>query len=182
MAQKWVLTALGPSGPTNFDSPPHFTPTIGGPDPLGAFAPTQMAKKGQKPPKWLKMTKNSPKSGSRRHLGPRDPPTLTPTPFYPNCRWSGPTRSHCPPPKWPKRVKKGLKGPKMAQNDPKRGSRRHLGPLDPPILTPHPILPQLQGVRTHLEPLPLTQMAKKGQKKRPKRDKNGSKWPKMAPK
>ena len=32
-------TPLGPSGLTNFDSPPHFTPTLGGPDPLGAVAP-----------------------------------------------------------------------------------------------------------------------------------------------
>ena len=61
--------ALGPSGLTNFDSPPHFTPTIGGPDPLGAFAPHPSGQKGlkkkkaQKGPKWLKMTKNAPKVG-----------------------------------------------------------------------------------------------------------------------
>ena len=80
--QKGVLTPLGPSGPTNFDSSPHFTPTVGDPDPLGAFAPhpdgQKGSKKAQKGPKWLKITKKGPKRGSRRHLGPREGQILTP--------------------------------------------------------------------------------------------------------
>ena len=37
--QNRVWTPLGPSGPTKFDSPLHFTPTTGGPYPLGVVAP-----------------------------------------------------------------------------------------------------------------------------------------------
>ena len=55
---------LGPSGLTNFDSPPHFTPTLGGPVPLGAVAPhpngQNGSKKAQKGQKWSKM---APKRG-----------------------------------------------------------------------------------------------------------------------
>ena len=50
--QKWPQnrggTPLGPSGPTNFDSPPHFTPTPGGRDPFGAVAPHPNGQKGSK--------------------------------------------------------------------------------------------------------------------------------------
>ena len=65
-------------------------------------------------PKGPKMAQNGqigPKRGSRRHLGPRDPPILTP-PFYPNFRGSGPTWRRCSHPKWPK---KGQKRPKRAK-------------------------------------------------------------------
>ena len=82
--QKWppkgVWTPLWPSRPANFHSPSHFTPTLGGLDPLGAFAShpnaQEESKKAQKGPKWLKMTKNGPERGYRRHLGPRDRPIL----------------------------------------------------------------------------------------------------------
>ena len=96
---------------------------------------------------WAKrMTKNAPKRGSRRHLGTRDPPILTPRPILPQLRGVRTHLEPLPPPKWPKRVKRAQKGPKwlkMTKNGPKSGSRRHLGPRDPPILTPRPILPPL---------------------------------------
>ena len=69
-------------------------------------------------------------------------------------------------------------GPKMA---PKGGQDATWAsaPTDfdsPPYFTP------TLGVRTHLEPLPPTQMAKRGLK-RPKRAQNGSRWTKkMVPK
>ena len=143
--QKWpqnrVWAPLGPSGPTNFDSPHHFTPTTGGPDPLGVVAPhpngQKGSKKAQKGQKWLKMAQNGPKIGSRRHLGPRNPPILTPHPILPQLQGFWTHLEPLSPPKWPKRVKKGPKGPKMAQNGQKWPKR------DPPILTPRPILHQL---------------------------------------
>ena len=149
--QKWVSTALGPSGPTNFDSPPHFTPTIGGPDPLGAVAPHRNGQKGsKKAPKGPKMAQNDqkwPQKWVSTALGPSGPTNFdSPPPFYPKYRGSGPTWSLCPHPndqKGSKRAQKGQKWLKMTKNGPKRGSRRHLGPRDPPILTPRPILHQL---------------------------------------
>ena len=68
--QKWVSTARGPSGHTNFDSPPHFTPTLGVRSHLEPLPPPKWpkgSKRAQKGPKWLKMTKNGPKRGSRRY-------------------------------------------------------------------------------------------------------------------
>ena len=73
-SQKWLKNdpkrgrdATWALGPTNFDSAHHFTPTLGGPDTLGAFGlhPNDQKglKKAQKGPKWLKMTKNGPKRG-----------------------------------------------------------------------------------------------------------------------
>ena len=44
---------------------------------------------------------------------------MTPRSILPQLLVSGPTWSLCTTPKWPKRVKKGPKGPKMAQNDQK---------------------------------------------------------------
>ena len=80
MAPKAGLDATWALGPTNFDSPLHFTPTLGGPDPLGAFAPYPNGQKGSKRaqngPKWLKMTKKGLKSGSRRHGGSQIKPIL----------------------------------------------------------------------------------------------------------
>ena len=114
--QKGVETPLGPSRPANFDSPPHVTPTIGGPDPLGAVAPHPNDQKGskraQKGPEWLKITKNGPKGGSRRHLGPRDPPILTPRPILPQLGGPDPLGAVAP----TQMAKKGQKRPKRAQN------------------------------------------------------------------
>ena len=47
MAPKVVLDSTWALG-TNSDSPPHFTPTIGGPDPLGAVVPRPNGQKGSK--------------------------------------------------------------------------------------------------------------------------------------
>ena len=151
------MAPLGPSGPTNFDSPLRFTPTLGGPDPLGAFAPhpngQKGSKKAQKDPKWLKMTKNGPQKGSRRHLGPRDPPILTPRPilpqlyFTPTIFYPDSAPNFEPAPLWASLDRSGGGIPvdprvpadqqelsftlfKVTKNGPKRGSRRHFGPRD----------------------------------------------------
>ena len=117
LPQKRVETPLWPSGPTYFDPTPHFTPTLGGPDTLGAFAHHPNGQKGskktQKGPKWLKMTKNDPQKGSGRHVGPRHWPISTPRLIL--CG----VRTHLeplPPPQRAKKGKNGPKGPKMAQN------------------------------------------------------------------
>ena len=58
-SEKRVEAPLGPSGLTNFDSPPNFTPTLGGRGHWLAIAPAQMAKKGVEKapqlPQWPKM-------------------------------------------------------------------------------------------------------------------------------
>ena len=141
---------MGPRDPPIFDSPPHFTPTIGVPDPLGAIAPhpngQKGSKKAQKGQKWLKMAKNGPKRGSGRHQGPRDPPILTSRPILHQLQGVSGNGSLLAPPKWLKRVKKAPKGQKwltMTKHGPKTGSRCHWGHRDPPILTPGTILHQL---------------------------------------
>ena len=68
MAPKGGLDATLASGPTYFDPPLHFTPTLGGLNPLGAVAHTQMAKKGQKTPKGPKMAQNDQKWPQRGGL------------------------------------------------------------------------------------------------------------------
>ena len=52
----------------NFDSPPHFTPTLGDPDPLGAFVPHPNGQKGLKTPKGPKMAQNDQKMASKGDL------------------------------------------------------------------------------------------------------------------
>ena len=118
---KWRLDPFWGPFLTNFDSPPYFTPTLGGTDQLGAFAlhPNDQkgSKKAQKGPKLLKMTKNGPKRGSRRHLtsGPTNfdsPPHFTPTLGGP-----GPLGAFAPHPNGQigsKRAQNGSKLPKMA--------------------------------------------------------------------
>ena len=92
---------------------------------------------------------------------------MTPAPFYPNYRGSGPTWSHCPASKWPKRVKKGPKGPKMAQNGPqnglKIGSGRHLGPRDPPIFPTIGVPDPLGAIAPHPNGQKRVKKAQKGQ-------------------
>ena len=146
MAQKGGLDATWTLVTHNFDSPLHFTPTLGGLDPLGAFAPHPNGQKRSKRPKMAQNDQNGPQNGSRRHLGPRDPLILTPRPILPQL-WGA--RSHLEPlprtqmaKKGSKKAQKGQKWLKMAKNGPKIGSRRHLGPRDTPILTPRPTLPQ----------------------------------------
>ena len=55
-----------------FSFPTPFYPNFRGPNPLRAFATHpnghKGSKKAQKGPKWLKMTKNGPKSGSRHQF------------------------------------------------------------------------------------------------------------------
>ena len=168
--QNRVWTPLGPLGPTNFDflrgyrarstgrgierapqegvssTLPILPQLQGFRTHLEPLSHTQMNKKGQKRPKrakkWLKMAKNGPTIGPRRHLGPGDPLILTTHSILPQPSGVDPLGAVAPYPNGQKGVKRG---PKMAQNGqgPKIGSRRHLGPRDPPILTPRPILPQL---------------------------------------
>ena len=137
---------LGPRDPPIL-TPHPFYPNFKGSGPIWSSYPhpngQKGSKKAQKGPKWLKMTKNGPQRGSGRHLGPRDhsPPHFTPT-----LGGSGPTWSRYPHPngqKGSKKAQNGQKWLKMAKNGPKIGSRCHLGPRDPPILTPRPILRQL---------------------------------------
>ena len=75
--------------------------------------------------------------GFSPRMGDRSPPTRASPPRHMGERAPMPRASS---PAYPKGPKNGSKLPKMA---PISGSRRHLGPRDPPILTPRPILPQL---------------------------------------
>ena len=83
-----------------------------------------------------------PQKGQRRHLGPRDPPILTPRPILPQLEGVRPI--------WrPKRVKKGPKGPTMAQNYqkwPPKGVETPLGPSVPSKIDSQPhFTPTLGG-------------------------------------